>query len=281
MALSTGGGGRQVVRLDPNDADVVDIGRDDIKAKLAIRSAGDFSFPQLHIEQTTPEDYARIRLVSTESAPFAVDNTPTGPPQLTPFWDIAVGGGERDRMNLFHQTVGDIVTLSASRGGGVGIRTTDPVAELDVNGTARMSVLEITGGTDVAESFNVEEEAEPGTVMVIDESNPDRLRVSQRPYDRTVAGVVAGAGGVGRGVMLRGAPAGTSEAFLALTGRVYCKADASPGRIRPGDLLTTSRRLGHAMKASDRRRTPGAVLGKAMTHLARGQGLVLVLVALQ
>jgi hypothetical protein len=45
--------------------------------------------------------------------------------------------------------------------------------------------------------------------------------------------------------------------------------------------LTTSSVPGHAMKATDRERSFGAVIGKAMSPLEEGQGLVLVLVGLQ
>ena len=52
--------------------------------------------------------------------------------------------------------------------------------------------------------------------------------------------------------------------------------------VEIGDLLTTSNTAGHAMKAVDHGRAFGAVLGKAMQPLAKGQkGLILVLVALQ
>ena len=68
---------------------------------------------------------------------------------------------------------------------------------------------------------------------------------------------------------------------VALTGRVYCKVDASFGAVEPGDLLTTSPVSGHAMKVSDHSKATGAVLGKAMTSLESGRGLVLVLVSLQ
>ena len=51
---------------------------------------------------------------------------------------------------------------------------------------------------------------------------------------------------------------------------------------RPGDLLTTSDTPGHAMKVTDPDRACGAILGKAMGRLARGEkGHVLVLVTLQ
>ena len=68
---------------------------------------------------------------------------------------------------------------------------------------------------------------------------------------------------------------------VALTGRVYVFVDAAYGSITPGDLLTTSQTPGHAMKVSDYGRSQGAILGKAMTALPEGRGLVLMLVSLQ
>ena len=69
---------------------------------------------------------------------------------------------------------------------------------------------------------------------------------------------------------------------MALTGRVYCWVDAdAAGAVEPGDLITTSGTTGHGMKVGDHTRASGAIIGKAMTSLAKGKGLVLVLVSLQ
>ena len=65
---------------------------------------------------------------------------------------------------------------------------------------------------------------------------------------------------------------------VALTGRVWCYVDSGLGAIVPGDLLTTSDTPGHAMKVTDDANAQGAVIGKAMTPLKSGRGLVLVLV---
>ena len=46
-------------------------------------------------------------------------------------------------------------------------------------------------------------------------------------------------------------------------------------------MLTTSDTPGHAMKCEDRSRAFGSVIGKAMTDLKEGRGMVLVLVNLQ
>jgi hypothetical protein len=69
---------------------------------------------------------------------------------------------------------------------------------------------------------------------------------------------------------------------VALAGRVYCNVEATQHAIQPGDLLTTSSMPGYAMKATDYDRARGAILGKAMQSLARGEkGQILVLVTLQ
>jgi hypothetical protein len=117
--------------------------------------------------------------------------------------------------------------------------------------------------------------------MVIDASTPGKLRVSDREYDSRVAGIVSGAGGVKPGITLQQDGVLQGKTLVALAGRVYCRADAGPGSIEPGDLLTTSGVSGHAMKATDRDRSRGAIIGKAMTGLKEGRGLVLVLVNLQ
>jgi hypothetical protein len=118
-------------------------------------------------------------------------------------------------------------------------------------------------------------------VVVIDDEHAGRLKLSSTAYDTRVAGIVSGANGIKSGLTLhqQGAMEGTQE--VALTGRVYVKADATGAPIKPGDLLTTSGTPGHAMKVRDPDRAQGAVLGKAMSALPEGTGLVLVLVTLQ
>jgi hypothetical protein len=68
---------------------------------------------------------------------------------------------------------------------------------------------------------------------------------------------------------------------IALLGKVYCKVDAQYGVIEAGDLLTTSPTPGHAMKTGDPFRAFGAVIGKALRPLKKGQGLIPILIALQ
>lgn len=143
------------------------------------------------------------------------------------------------------------------------------------------TILELGEGLDYAEGFNNagRQEVAPGTVVIIDPDHPGKLRMSQTPYDDKVAGIVAGAKGLGSGVRLG---ADRYDMDVALAGRVYCNVDATHAGIEAGDLLTTSTTPGYAMKAVDYDIARGAVLGKAMQSLEKGQkGQILVLVTLQ
>ncbi|MCB9854706.1 MAG: hypothetical protein H6818_03390 [Phycisphaerales bacterium] len=157
--------------------------------------------------------------------------------------------------------------------------------ESDGNGWMFTDILTINGGSDLAEPFDVvaEQGLQPGMVVAIDSERPGKLRLSTRAYDRTVAGIISGAGGVNPGLMMsqKGSIADGGHP-IALTGRVYCWVDAEVGgAVQPGDMLTTSDTPGHAMRVTDHGRATGAILGKAMSSLESGRGLVLVLVSLQ
>jgi hypothetical protein len=148
-------------------------------------------------------------------------------------------------------------------------------------------VVTVTGGSDVAEPYNVapagEVKAIPGMLVAIDPDKVGQMRVASRAYDTTVAGIISGANGINPGITLR--QKGTiadGELPVASIGRVWCWCDADAnGAIEAGDMLTTSDTPGHAMKAVDKARRDGAVIGKAMSSLKSGKGLVLVLVSLK
>ena len=180
--------------------------------------------------------------------------------------------------------------LTVLSGGNVGIGLTNPAALLEVGGNALVdnnlstATLTIRGGSDLAEPFKFSgpENATPeGAVVVIDESNPGRLKLSDQAYDTRVAGVVSGANGIHPGIQMHQEGMLEGGKNVALSGRVYVQADATNGPIKPGDLLTTSSTPGCAMKVTDHLRAQGAILGKAMTGLSEGKGMVLVLVTLQ
>jgi hypothetical protein len=151
-----------------------------------------------------------------------------------------------------------------------------------VHGVATVNVLTITGGSDVAEPFRMSTKDIPkGALVSIDEENPGHLKLSTHGYDATVAGIVSGANGVNPGISLHQEGVVEGGQNVALSGRVYALADASYGAIKPGDMLTTSDTPGHCMKVTDHAKAQGAIIGKAMSALKEGKGMVLVLVSLQ
>jgi hypothetical protein len=230
------------------DVGNIGIGTTGPGAKLQVVSSGDIGTPQALLTQTTSADYARLRFTATGS--------PTG-------WDIAAGG------------TGGVMNFYAGS-------TNKNVMSLNPNGTASVQVLNITGGADLAEPFKMKEEKlEKGSVVVIDEEHPGRLKRSSTAYDTRVAGIVSGANGVNPGISLHQEGVMDGEQNVALSGRVYVEADTTGGPIRPGDLLTTSDLPGHAMRVTDHARAQGAIIGKAMSALDDGSGMVLVLVTLQ
>ncbi|MFN0135470.1 MAG: hypothetical protein ACKVS9_05045 [Phycisphaerae bacterium] len=155
-----------------------------------------------------------------------------------------------------------------------------PLRVRNSDGATIVKVLEITGA-DLAEKFPSSEKLEPGMVTAIDAANAGKLCLARGEYNRCVAGVVSGANDFAVGAVLGNLPGSEDAPPIALSGRVYVWCDASSGSIQPGDLLTTSDTPGHAMRAVDRDRSHGAVIGKAMESLESGRGMVLVLVNLQ
>ena len=145
-----------------------------------------------------------------------------------------------------------------------------------------VKVINITGGADLAEPFQMSNKEIPkGSLVIIDEENPGQLKLSRQAYDSRVAGIISGANGINPGISLHQQGVVEGGQNVALTGRVYALADADWGAIKPGDLLTTSDTPGHAMRVAEPSRAQGAVIGKAMSPLKSGRGMVLVLVSLQ
>lgn len=188
------------------------------------------------------------------------------------------GGGEVRVRESLHYMDGALRLGSGGLNGTLIVRNYAGVETVRVDGGAGDIIL---NNADCAEEFDLAdgEEWVPGAVMVFDEGGS--LRLCGREYDTAVAGVVSGAGHYRPGIVLdRRADAGP-RVPLAMLGKVFCLVDADFGAVRPGALLTTSPRRGHAMRASDPARAFGAVIGKALKPLESGRALVPVMVSLQ
>jgi len=166
-------------------------------------------------------------------------------------------------------------------GGNVGIGVANPTQKLEVAGTTKTNVLQITGGSDLAENFEFSETVKPGLVVAIDPHNAGKLTLARGVYNRRVAGVISGANNLAAGMLLPNVKEVKNSMPVALSGRVWVYCDATRQPIKPGDLLTSSATPGHAMKVVNYSKAQGAIIGKAMTELKSGRGLVLVIVTLQ
>lgn len=156
----------------------------------------------------------------------------------------------------------------------------------NVSGDGRVSTdeLEIMGGSDLSEYFDIVDEPaliEPGMIVSIQGEN-GKLAICNEARDRKVVGVVSGANGIETGLLMgqKGSIA-DGDYPIALTGRTYVYATTQNGAIQPGDFITTSSTPGYGMKVKKHKKAQGAIIGKAMTSLEEGSGMVLVLINLQ
>jgi len=139
----------------------------------------------------------------------------------------------------------------------------------------------ILRNADAAEHFDVADAVtvEPGMIMALDEDG--KLKPSSTPYDRKAVGVISGLGDHRPGIIMDNRECNGKRIPVSVLGKVSCKADATHAPIEFGDLLTTSQTIGHAMKATDLQKSFGSIIGKALSQLSEGFGLVNMLVTLQ
>ena len=239
--------GKTRITLDPARAPMVDIGPGGDGGRLVYTYES--YRPVLRIEEH--DDLGLIEMTTSRWS---------DPPERA----VVLGGHECE------------LSLGWSRRAGL-VRVRNTAGQVTASLDGATGRLHTTGG-DCAERFPVVDPTacEPGMVMVLGE---DGMSPCDQAYDRRVAGVISGAGGLEPGVELA---AGNQEGHvpLALTGRVFCWVDADEAPVALGDLLTSAPRRGHAMRAADRDRAFGSILGKAMAPLATGRALIPVLVTI-
>jgi hypothetical protein len=209
-------------------------------------------------------------------------------------WGSQAGGG----WGVYGSTATGYGVYGQSTGTGIGVRgfstgsyggyfdtgVAGGVA-LYVVGTASVGVLTIRGGADLAENFEVAQQAEevqPGMLVMIDPEHTGGVTLAHGAYNKLVAGVISGANDLSAGMVLGHFDGQKDAKPVALTGRVWTYVDGTDAAVEPGDLLTSSDTPGYAMKVTDSSKAQGATIGKAMSKLAKGEkGMVLVLVNLQ
>jgi hypothetical protein len=198
---------------------------------------------------------------------------------------IGVSGSGRTGIFAFGQSVG--VEIFSSGGEFIvgtaqhpGSSAIDNVFRVDSNGRGFFNGGTQQGGADIAEFVTSCDSLHPGDVVEIDPYYPGQFRIAATANSSTVAGVISTDPGVTLGAKNAAGCAGKVEPQLALAGRVPVKVTTENGAIRPGDLLVASSTPGHAMRAPASP-MPGTTIGKALSRLDKGTGIVDLLVMLR
>jgi len=113
--------------------------------------------------------------------------------------------------------------------------------------------------SDLAEWYSADAEYTPGTVLIF--GGDAEVTTTALINDTRAAGIVTTAPAYTMNNELKG-----TRACLALAGRVPCLV---VGRVKKGDMLTTSATPGHAVKALTP--TLGAIIGKALEDKDYGE----------
>ena len=224
---------------------------------------------------------------------------------------VSIGAaGSSGDLNLIDQNARTVFDLragtaameigTAGNSGSLSVNNTNGREAITVNGHSRQLIVRnalggeavildgdsgdiVLNNADFAEDFDIQpaiaKKVEKGTVMVFTETGS--LKECDHNYDPKVAGVISGAGKYKPGIVMDKQEDSENRLPVALSGKVMVKADASSAPIQIGDLLTTSSLKGHARKVTDASQALGAVIGKAMSGLDEGTGMISMLVALQ
>jgi len=161
-------------------------------------------------------------------------------------------------------------------GTGVGIGTTSYGAyKLKVSGDVAITgKLATETGSDFAEEFTTSADLAPGMVVVMGDLGHKSVKPAKKNYDSQVVGIVSDNPSI-----IAGKVDSPHKAIVAMMGVVTVKVCDLNGPIERGDLLTTSRIEGYAMRSSKFKE--GTIIGKALEDMAARRGEIKVLVNLQ
>ena len=202
----------------------------------------------------------------------------------TTLFESGVGAGSSHAFifNASNVSTSDAgATLMSVRAGGAPVFSVQGNGDVHTLGNlyAQSAVIGTPGTPgDLAErvDVNVNDNPEPGDVMVIDENNPDTYRLSSAAYEQAVAGVIST-----KPTIVVGNGKTSQTAVLAMVGRVPVKATAENGPIMRGDLLVSSPLRGYAMKydsTKDNDLKMVGVVGVALENLSGGTGKIMALI---
>ena len=191
----------------------------------------------------------------------------------------ASGGNTAAAVRAVNDGGGDIFIAAT------GTSSNSKVARINSAGTGFFDGGTQNSGADYAESVHAVNRSQlrPGDVLSIAPSHGYAVAKSTGAYSPLVVGVystkpaVLATGAQGVDASLAG------QVPVAMMGVVPTKVTAAGGAIHPGDLLTTSRVPGYAMKAKATKirgiaiYPQGTIIGKALQPLSHGQATIQVM----
>ncbi len=120
-------------------------------------------------------------------------------------------------------------------------------------------------GADLAEVYYSHDNSlMPGEILAIDGTLQAGVKRANNVYQKDLLGVVS----TKPGLVFSDHAKGENPVMVALVGRVPVKVSDENGKIKPGDLLTSSSAPGVAMRATK----AGPILGQALTEMV-GNGI--------
>jgi hypothetical protein len=194
------------------------------------------------------------------------------------FW---LGASDSTTPALLLSNADGVEVARFEAGGNVGIGMTPGAYKLDVAGSIHATSVIGAVYQDLAEWVPAVSDMAPGTVVVLDPGQSNRVKPSTVPYDTSVAGVVSASPGLILG------ESSASKEMIATVGRVKVRVDATKHPVAIGDLLVTGDHAGTAMVSVPlsldgvKIHRPGTIIGKALEPLASGEKEILVLLSLQ
>ena len=159
--------------------------------------------------------------------------------------------------------------LNGRGGAEVVIGKAEAAKGADVHGSVRATSLVAHAVGGVAQCFHATGNLSSGDVVRVNDTGERVVRV-RKLSDARVMGVITDEPG-----LLLGGVARTGVVVVAVTGVVQCKVEAGSTPVKAGDLLVASAEAGHACVVDSP--APGTILGKALAPLAKGKGVIPVL----
>jgi hypothetical protein len=245
-----------------------------------------------YFEQTNTGVWTPAIVSRTDGLGAAIAGTSTATSTNANAAEFVVLNPANPRFAIMAATEGTGAVIQASHNGATGNianfqSSNVNVARIDKTGKGFFNGGTQTGGADVAEMFDVEgarNNYEPGDVLVISESTDRTVEKCSTPNSTKVVGVYA----TKPGVILteRSIEENLDDMVpMGVVGVIPTKVCLENGSIKRGDLLVTSSKKGHAMKALPvvingvEIYPTGAILGKALQNFEHGEsGIINVLV---